>query len=178
MRADVTGDRLRDLMREIARTAPGGQAYRVYLVGGGTAVLSGWRPTSIDADFFAPDESVFRDIQGIRERLNVNVEFTRPEQFVPALEGSEGRHVFIETVGRVSYYHYDPYAQVFAKVVRGFDRDLDDARHFVVSGMVDAAKLLELVRSVPLFAYAKYPSLPRDAVVQAVEDFVSDHRVR
>jgi hypothetical protein len=174
MRDDVTDERLRALMREIARTAPRGKSYRVYLVGGGTAVLSGWRPTSVDADLFAPDESVFRDIQGIKERLNVNVEFARPEHFVPALSDSDSRHVFIETVDRVSYFHYDPYAQVLSKVVRGFERDIDDARQFIRAGLVDAETFVELVEQIPSSAYAKYPSLSQDAVAQAVEAFVSD----
>ncbi len=174
MRNEVTSERLRALMREIAGTAPRGKPYRVYLVGGGTAVLTGWRPTSIDADLFAPDESVFRDIQGIKERLNVNVEFARPEHFVPALPGSKSRHVFIETVGRVSYYHYDPYAQVLSKIVRGFERDIDDARQFMGAGMVDAGKLRDLVHQIPASEYAKYPNLSQDAVRQAIEEFISD----
>ena len=174
MRDEMTSERLRALMREIARTAPRGKAYRVYLVGGGTAVLSGWRPTSIDADLFAPDESVFRDIQGIKERLNVNVEFARPEHFVPALHDSESRHVFIETLDRVSYYHYDPYAQVLSKIVRGFERDVDDARQFIRAGMVDAEKLRDLVQRIPESAYAKYPNLSQDALRHAVEDFIAD----
>jgi hypothetical protein len=174
MRNDVTKERLRALMHEIARTAPRGGPYRVYLVGGGTAVHAGWRPTSIDADLYSADDSVFRDIQGIKERLNVNVEFVRPEHFVPALRDSDSRHVFIETVGRVSYYHYDPYAQVLSKVVRGFERDLDDARQFVRSGMVDAAPLRALVSQISESAYAKYPNLSRSAVLEAVEDFLAE----
>lgn len=174
MRDEVTRERLRALMREIARTAPRGKAYQVYIVGGGTAVLTGWRPTSIDADLFAPDESVFRDVQGIKERLNVNIEFARPEHFVPALPDSESRHVFIETVDRVSYSHYDPYAQVFSKIVRGFERDIDDAHQFVRTGLVDPARLGHLVQQIPASEYTKYPSLSQDAVGQAVEDFISD----
>src|SRR5262245_32668886 len=105
MRDEMTRDRLRALFREIARTAPPKGHFRVYLVGGGTAVYAGWRPSSIDADLFAEGEAVFRDIQGIKERLNVSVEFVRPEHFVPALRGTGARHVFLETIGRVSYYH-------------------------------------------------------------------------
>jgi hypothetical protein len=161
-------------MRELARTAPRGKAYRVYLVGGGTAVHAGWRASSIDAGLYADEEAVFRDIQGIKERLNVNVEFARPEHFVPALRGSPRRHVFIETIGLVSFYHYDPYAQVLSKVVRGFERDIEDARRFVRSGMVDPEKLRALVEAIPPSAYAKYPSLSRAAVGQAVDAFLRD----
>lgn len=173
MRNELTQNRLRDLMREIARTAPRNRAYRVYLVGGGTAVLAGWRVSSIDADLFSEEDSVFRDIQHIKERLNINVEFVRPEQFVPALHGSDDRHVFIETVDKVSYFHYDPYAQVLSKVVRGFERDLADAEQFVRSGMVDARTLLALVEAIPASSYARYPNLTTRAVQRAVEEFVA-----
>jgi hypothetical protein len=176
MRQELTRDRLRALMAEIARTAPVRRAYRVYLVGGGTAVLAGWRPSSIDADLFSDEEAVFRDIQAIKERLNVNVEFARPEHFVPALAGSDDRHVFIETVGRVSYFHYDPYAQVLSKIVRGFERDLADAGHFVRSGMVDPETLRELTAGIPQSDYAKYPQLTPNAVLTAVDDFLAELR--
>ena len=85
VRAELTRDRLHALMEELARTAPHRGHYRVYLVGGATAVHAGWRPSSIDADLFSDQEEVFHDIQGIKERLNVNVDFARPEHFVPAL---------------------------------------------------------------------------------------------
>ena len=172
MRDELTSNLLRSLMKEIARTAPRGRTYRVYLVGGGTAVLVGWRSSSVDAGLFSEEESVFHDIQAIKERLNVNVEFARPEHFVPALPASESRHVFIETLGKVSYYHYDPYAQVLAKIVRGFERDLDDARHFVRSGMVETRLLRNLVEQIPPSAYSRYPPLSRGAVAQAVEEFL------
>ncbi len=110
---------------------------RVYIVGGGTAVHSGWRTSTIDADLFSADEAVFEDVQGIKERLELNIEFARPEDFVPALEGTPERHLFISTIGKISFFHYDPYAQLFSKVVRGFRQDLSDAEHFLSSGMVD-----------------------------------------
>ncbi len=174
MRDELTRERLDALMREIARTAPRRGSYRVYLVGGGTAVYAGWRASSIDADLFSEQEAVFHDIQGIKERLNVNVEFARPEHFVPALRGSAGRHLFIETIGRVSFFHYDPYSQILSKIVRGFQRDVDDARHFVESGMVEGPKLRDLVEGIPTPAYSKYPSLSRPAVVGAVDAFLSE----
>jgi hypothetical protein len=169
----MTRDRLVALMKELAKTAPRRGTYRVYLVGGGTAVYLGWRQSSIDVDLYSDKDIVFRHIQEIKERLNINIEFARPEDFVPPLRGTSSRHISIETVGSITFYHYDPYAQVFTKVVRGFQRDLDDARRFVGSGMVDPQKLKALVAAVPDSAYAKYPSLSRDAVEAAVNDFAA-----
>jgi hypothetical protein len=161
-------------MKALARSAPKGGPSRVYFVGGGTAVLMGWRDSTIDVDLYAADDAVFHDVQAIKERLELNIEFARPEDFVPPLAGTGNRHVFVETVGKVDFYHYDPYAQLLAKVVRGFDRDMQDARGFLRSGMVDAKKFRSLVEGIPDSAYAKYPSLSRREVNDAVEGFLAD----
>ena len=172
----LTREGLEELMTELARTSPGGRSYRVFLLGGGTAVHAGWRASTIDADLHCDREEVFRDIQGIKERLQLNVELVRPEDFVPALVGSENRHIFIQTVGDVTFYHYDPYAQLLSKVVRGFSRDLQDAESFLASGMVEAERFRALVQQIPDTAYAGYPSLSPQSVLEAVGDFLSGAR--
>jgi len=173
MREEVTRERLVLLMKELARRAPRRGACRVYFVGGGTAVYLGWRRSSIDVDLYSDREVVFRDIQEIKERLNINIEFARPEDFVPPLPGTAGRHVFIDTVGAITFYHYDPYAQLFSKVARGFQRDLEDAREFIRSGMVDPRKLRSLLAKIPNSAFAKYPSLSRDGIENAIATFLT-----
>jgi len=160
-------------MAELARSAPPQGSFRVYLVGGGTAVLAGWRSATIDADLWADRDRVFRDIQGIKERLRLNVEFVRPEDFVPALTGTAERHRFIERMGRVEFYHYDPYAQLLSKVVRGFRKDLLDAERLVGSGWVDPRRFRDLVEEIPDSAYTRYPNLSRESVLDAVRDFLA-----
>ena len=176
MREEVTRQRLDLLMEQLAQEAPRRGRFRVYFVGGGTAVYAGWRNSSIDVDLYSDEEVVFRNIQEIKERLGMNIEFARPEDFVPPLKGSADRHLFITTVGRISFYHYDPYAQFLAKVVRGFHRDLDDAREFIRSEMVAPKKLSSLVAAIPDSAYARYPHLSRGGIENAVEDFLSSMR--
>jgi hypothetical protein len=112
-------------------------------------------------------------VQGIKERLQVNIELARPEDFVPPLQGSDDRHLFIDTIGRVSFFHYDPYAQLLSKVVRGFNRDMQDAENFVASGMVDPKRFRSLVQRIPDRSFAKYPALSRQAVLDAVQDFLN-----
>jgi len=107
-----------------------------------------------------------------KERLRLNIEFVRPEDFVPALRGSPDRHVFIETIGRVSFFHYDPYSQMLSKVVRGFRQDLLDAENFLASGMVAPMRFRSLVDAIPETAFRKYPALSRRAVLEAVDDFL------
>lgn len=174
MRMELTRERLLLLMKELARTAPRRGSYLVYLVGGGTAVYLGWRRSSVDVDLSSDRDEVFRDIQGIKERLNVNVEFARPEDFVPPLQGSRDRHIVIDTIGSVTFCHYDPYAQLLSKVVRGFQRDVEDAREFIRSGMVDVGLFRSLVAKIPESSYAKYPNLSRAAVERAVDAFLAE----
>ena len=173
MREEITRQRLNLLMKELAQRAPRRGSYRVYFVGGGTAVYLGWRSSSIDVDLYSDQEVVFRNIQEIKERLNINIEFARPEDFVPPLKGTADRHVFIDTVGTITFCHYDPCAQLLSKVVRGFQRDLDDAKKFIDSGMVDPREFRSLVAAIPDSAYARYPSLSRGGVENAVETFLT-----
>jgi len=173
LRRELTVEALRELMSELARTAPRPGSFRVYVVGGGTAVLAGWRTATIDADLCADRDEVFRDIQGVKERLRLNVEFARPEDFVPALPGSAERHRFIERVGSIDFYHYDPYAQLLSKVVRGFRKDLLDAERLVGSGWVDPRRFRALVEAIPDSAYARYPNLSRQSVLDAVGHFLA-----
>ena len=172
MRESVTRERLLAFMQRLAETAPRGKRFRVFVVGGGTAVAQGWRESTIDVDLYADDEAVFRDIQRIKETERLNVEFARPEHFVPSLAGATDRHIFIAAFGGVSFFHYDPYSQVFSKIVRGFRRDLQDAHHFIDDELVDAARFRELVDAVPESAFAKYPALSREAILDAVDAFL------
>jgi hypothetical protein len=172
MREEITKESLVSLMRELAREAPRRGSYRVYFVGGGTAVYLGWRQSSIDVDLCSDQDVVFRNIQQIKQRLNINIEFARPEDFVPPLKGTADRHVFIDTVGKISFYHYDPYAQLLSKVVRGFQRDLDDAKKFIDCGMVDPNIFRSLVAAIPDSIYARYPTLSRIVIDTAVETFL------
>lgn len=174
MRHSLTREDLVALMAELARTAPRNKSHRVYFVGGGTAVYQGWRDSTIDANLHADDDAVFRDVQAIKERLDINIEFAQPEQFVPPLAGTADRHVFIETVGKISFYHYDPYAQLLSKVVRGFRRDLADAAALVESGMVDLERFNRLVKAIPASTYAKYPRLSSAAVQEAIDAFARE----
>lgn len=175
MRDELTKERLRALMHEIGRRGPAkGGPYRVFLVGGGTAVWAGWREASVDVDLHSEHEELFREVQEMKEQLNINIEFARPEHFVPPLPGADTRHVFVERHGRVEFYHYDPYSQFFTKVVRGFPRDLEDARHFLSSGMVEASRMRDLVGEVRDSAFARYPSLSPGGVRAAVETFLKE----
>lgn len=173
MREGLTRDRIHALMEALAASAPSGISIRAYFIGGATAVDRGWRNSTIDADLHATDDRLFADVQQIKDRLRVNVELARPEDFVPPLSGSEDRHIFIETIGQVSFFHHDPYAQLLSKIVRGFRQDLEDATRFLDDGLVEIDRFRALVHGITDESYSSYPNLSRDSVEAAVQDFLS-----
>jgi hypothetical protein len=72
VRALADQARLREFMRELGAAAE--QDGRVYFTGGATAVLMGWRSSTIDADIRLVPESdaVFRAIPALKERLRLD----------------------------------------------------------------------------------------------------------
>ena len=111
-------DKVRALMRLLGERAKG--PGRIYLVGGASAVLIGWRETTVDVDLkLAPEPNgVFVVIADAKAMLNINVELAAPDDFIPPLPGWEGRSRYIIRHGLVEFFHYDFYAQALAKIER------------------------------------------------------------
>ena len=82
-RSLVDADRIVRLMEGIGRRATGHG--RVYLVGGSSAVIVGWRTATVDADIKLDPEptAVFEAIALLKDELDMNVELAAPDQFVP-----------------------------------------------------------------------------------------------
>jgi hypothetical protein len=93
----------------------------VYLVGGTTAVLLGWRESTIDVDFVVQpdDNALLRSLPALKDSLEVNLELASPLDFIPVPEGWEDRNPLVRRIGDVLFRHFDPYAQVLAKLERG-----------------------------------------------------------
>ncbi|MGA7990064.1 MAG: DUF6036 family nucleotidyltransferase [Thermoanaerobaculia bacterium] len=144
MRGLADADRLRRFLRELAREAEAEVA--VYLTGGATAVLFGWRQSTIDADILIVPEqdALYRALPRLKEELQLNVEIASPAHFIPELPGWRERSLLIERVRRVSYYHYDPYSQALAKIERGHAKDLADVAQLLARGLVEPQRLREL----------------------------------
>jgi hypothetical protein len=148
MRDRVTEETLMRFAEKLGTGARG--PGRVYLTGGATAVLMGWRDTTIDLDLKLDPEpaGVFEMIAKLKDELSVNVELAAPDDFVPALPGWEGRSRWIATFGEVDFYHYDFYGQVLSKVERDLEKDRGDVAAMIAAGLVDPKRLLELFEQV------------------------------
>lgn len=158
MRERLTAERLEAFMRAMGRAATA--EARVYITGGATALLLGWRASTLDVDLkIIPDrDELLRAIPELKESLQVNVELASPDDFIPPLPGWQDRSPFIVREGRVSFHHYDFYAQTLAKIERGHDIDRRDVRDMMTSGLVEPGKLMELFAAIEPELY-RYPAI-------------------
>jgi Nucleotidyltransferase of unknown function (DUF6036) len=143
---------------------------RVYLTGGATAVLQGWRESTIDVDIkiIPDDDELLREIPGLKERLNINVELAAPSDFIPVPDGWEERSPFIRRVGKVSFHHFDPVAQALSKAERGHDQDLRDIKDLIASGLVDPADARAQFDSIEPELY-RFPAIDPASFRRSVE---------
>jgi hypothetical protein len=158
MRPPVDEARIRALAVELARVAH--QPVRIYLTGGSTAVLEGWRPSTVDVDVrFEPEvDELLRALPKLKESLGVSIELASPPDFIPELPGWRDRspHVFSE--GSVDVHHFDPYSQALSKIERGFEHDLADVCRMIDGGLVEPARLRELFAAIEPELY-RYPAI-------------------
>jgi hypothetical protein len=168
MRALADADRIRRFMRSLgdAADAPA----HVYLTGGATAVLIGWRQSTIDVDIrIEPDrDAIFRAIARLKEDLQINVELASPADFIPVKPGWEDRSPFVATEGPLTFRHFDLYAQALAKTSRGHAQDLADVREMIRRGLVEPARALEYFAEIEPRLY-RYPALDAQTFRAAVE---------
>lgn len=171
MRALADAERIRAFMRALGRAARG--PGRVYLAGGATAVLSGWRDSTIDIDIkLVPDsDELLRAIPDIKETLDVNVELAAPIDFIPVRGGWEDRSAFITQEGPLSFHHFEFVAQALAKVERGHAADLLDVREMLQRGLVSPDALRAAFEAIEPQMY-RHPALDRTAFAEALDAFL------
>jgi len=158
MRPPVDETRLREFARELGRLTKA--ETHVYLTGGASAVLEGWRESTADVDVrFEPErDALLRALPELKNRLQINIELASPPDFVPELPGWRERSPVVIKEGRVSIHHFDFYSQAFAKVERGFDQDLDDVRSMIDAGFVEPDRLGRLFEQIEPQLY-RYPAI-------------------
>lgn len=172
MRERVGSEALEQFMKALGRA--GKTNARVYFVGGATAVLLGWRETTIDVDLKLVPEvgEILRAVPDLKEQLQINVELASPDDFIPALPGWEGRSSYISREGPIEFFHYDFYAQALAKIERGHNTDILDVRQMIDRGLVTPSRLLEFFSRIEDELY-KYPAIDGKSFREAVEKFAT-----
>jgi len=168
VRAPVDSARIRELGRRLGRVA--GERTRIYLTGGATAVVEGWRGSTIDVDIRIEPErdELLRELGALKETLDINLELASPPDFIPELPGWRERSPFVFRAGNVDIHHFDPYSQALSKIERGFDQDLDDVRAMLAREMVERERLLALFARIEPELY-RYPAIDPGAFRRKVE---------
>jgi len=173
MRAETDKARLEAFMVALGQRVRGGG--RIYLTGGATAVLHGWRTMTIDVDLKPDPEppGLFEAIAILKDELDINVELASPDHFIPAIPGWRERSLFIAKHGLVEFYHYDPYGQVLSKLQRRHDRDLKDARAFWRSGLIQKKGLREMFAIIKP-QLIRYPAVDPASFEAAIMEFCDE----
>jgi hypothetical protein len=168
VREAADAERIRRLARELGRAVPAGT--RMYLTGGATAVLEGWRRSTVDIDVrFEPDsDAALGRISEVKERLSLNIELASPLDFLPPLPGWQSRSRFRFREGNLEVFDFDPYSQALSKLERGFELDLEDVDNMVRAKQVEPARLVELLSQIEPELY-RFPSVDPASLRAAVE---------
>src|SRR3989442_6022341 len=171
MREPLTAESLQTFMSALANAAR--KAGRIYLVGGASAVLLGWRDSTIDVDLkiIPENDEILRSLPPLKEQLHINIELASPDDFIPELPGWEERSRFIQKEGKLSFFHYDFYAQALAKIERGHTKDLGDVEKLIANRLVEPDRLLELFEAIQNQIH-RYPDLDAPTFRRAVEHVV------
>jgi hypothetical protein len=171
MRQKVTIRTLEQFMRELAAAArsPG----KVYLTGGATALLLGFREQTIDIDLkLDPEpEGAFEAIAVLKNRLDLNVELASPDDFIPRAAGWRARSRHIASIGQLEFFHYDFSLQALSKLERGHAQDLEDVMSLVRGGYVTAAELRSRFAQIEP-KLLRYPAIDPPAFRKKVEEFL------
>lgn len=175
MRTEASADRIREFLRRFGRKVRGPGT--VFLTGGATALLLGWRSATLDIDMSMDPEprGAFEAIALLKEDLDLNIEIVSPADFLPRLPGWRERCLFIESVGDVQFLHYDPCSQALSKLERGHQRDLEDVRAMVRLGLVKVDDLLRLEKAIEP-ELLRFPALDPGEFRRKVAQFVASVR--
>lgn len=173
MREAADAERIERLARELGRVVQPGT--RMYLTGGATAVLEGWRESTVDIDVrFEPDsDAALERIRDLKEDLALNIELASPLDFLPPLPGCQDRSRFRLRDGNLEVFDFDPFSQALWKLERGFALDLHDVRSMVESGQVEPAKLRELFEAIEPELY-RFPAVDPDTLRTSVESLTRE----
>ncbi len=148
----------------------------IFITGGATAVLHGWRAMTIDVDI-KPDpepQGLFEAIAALKDELDINVELASPDDFIPAVPGWRERSRFVARHGLVEFFDYDPYGQALSKLQRGHDRDHLDVKAMLKDGLIEIATLREMFARIEP-QIIRYPAIDPASFRAAVEKFCHEN---
>lgn len=123
----------------------------LYLFGGSALILLGATRLTGDIDFTiqAGQGEVLRSlINTVAAELNLDVEESIPQDFMPLPANSEERRQLIGHFGLLDAYILDPYSIAVMKIDRSFKTDLQDVQFLLQAKIINLAQLEACVEDV------------------------------
>ena len=143
MRRGVDKAAIESFLQQLGRTFH--KPARLYLVGGAALVHLGIRPGfthDIDVQVYGANEGdLIVTIQKLIERLQINIEFAAPGDFIPLPLQWEAHAQFVGRYGTIDVFYFDFYSIALSKIERGNDRDIADVKLLIQYGMVTPDEL-------------------------------------
>jgi hypothetical protein len=127
------------------------QPGRLYLVGGAAMVHRAIRPgltLDIDIQITLDPANLTTQIAQLKQRLNMNIEFASPGDFMPLPAQWEARSEFIKRYNQVDAFYFDWYSIALSKAQRANPQDVVDLQLLVGQRFVEVAELDVLYQDV------------------------------
>jgi hypothetical protein len=171
VRSNVDHQKITQLMKVLGREARGPGC--IYFTGGASALLIGWRSSTVDIDIRLDPEppGIFQAIAKLKQELDINIELASPQDFLPPLPGWRDRSVFIGRQGEISFYHYDFTAQALSKLSRGYNRDIGDVQAMYEQKLFSLEELRSCFKAIES-ELIRFPSLNPDLLRNRIEQFI------
>lgn len=148
MRQRVGRQEIEQFLIQVGRTHQSG---RLYLTGGAALVHRGIRPgqtLDIDIQITIDPTNLTAQIVQLKQKMNINIEFASPGDFIPLPPQWETRSEFIKRYDQVDTFYFDWYSIALSKMERANRQDVVDVQLLVRQGFIDVKELDVLYQNV------------------------------
>jgi hypothetical protein len=148
MRQSVGQQEIEQFLIQVGRTRQPG---RLYLVGGAALVHRGIRPgqtLDIDIQITADPANLTPQIAQLKQKMNINIKFASPADFMSLPAQWEARSQFIKRYGQVDVFYFDWYSLALSKMQRANQQDVVDVQLLVRQKLVEVVELDRLYQDV------------------------------
>lgn len=173
MRQSVDKSAIEKFLQQLGRTFH--KPARLYLVGGAALVHLGVRPgftKGIDVQVFGENEGdLIVAIQRLITRMQINVEFAAPGDFIPLPLQWETHARFVGRYGMIDVFYFDFYSIALSKIERGSTRDIADVKLLLQKGIITLAELDKAYQEVlAQLGKGRYPRVTPERFTQRYQD--------
>lgn len=148
MRQRVGRQEIEQFLIQVGRTQQPG---RLYITGGAALVHKGIRPgqtLDIDIQITIDPANLTTQIAQLKQKMNINIEFASPGDFIPLPTQWEARSEFVKRYNQVDVFYFDWYSIALSKMQRANRQDVVDVQLLIRQGIVDVTELDRLCQDV------------------------------